>query len=290
MAKLATLKGDDAPDAVVFDLEDGVATGDLAAARARVGRVAAAPQGSSSLPATVAVRTHGVWHPAFADDLATLGPAVTTLMLPKVGSAQEIERAAELLAAGGHAHVGIVAIIESAEGLEQAAVIARAGVLGLGFGAEDFAADLGLAPWPLSGRAAEEVAAGRLAVLDAARARIIAAAASAGLLWRIDTPTLQIGRGDGASEAVEGEARRSRSMGFSGKFVIHPRHLRPLHRGFEPLASEVAWARAVLASGGALGTGEEGATVAANQMVDEAVYRQARAILESVRATDPAHP
>src|SRR5690606_29458935 len=78
---------------VIFDLEDGVATGDLAAARERVGEIAAAPGGAPWLPATVAVRTHGVTHPAFADDLATLGPSVTTLMLPKVGAAQEVERA-----------------------------------------------------------------------------------------------------------------------------------------------------------------------------------------------------
>ena len=291
VAKLRTLEGSSAPDAVIFDLEDGVATGDLAAARERVGEIAAAPGGVPWLPATVAVRTHGVTHPAFAEDLATLGPGVSTLMLPKVGSAQEVERAAELLLEADHAHVGTVAIIESALGLEQVAAIAGSGVQGLAFGAEDFAADLGLAPWSLSGQVDSELAAGRQAVLDAARARIVTAAASAGLVWRIDTPTLQIGQGDGQVDSrggrVEAEARRSRAMGFSGKFAIHPRHVVPLHRGFEPSPGEVAWARAVLASEASnAASDQQGASLTAGQMVDEAVFRQARAIL-ALRCVDP---
>src|SRR5690606_34853206 len=131
----------------------GVAAGDLADARRRVAEVSAGPDAEPWLPTVVAVRTHAVSSAAFEEDLAALGPRVTTLVLPKVDSAQQIVHARELLERSGRSLLGIVAIIESAAGLENVAAIAlslqgsdRRGAsasCGVAFGSEDFAADLG---------------------------------------------------------------------------------------------------------------------------------------------------
>src|SRR5690606_30016960 len=133
-----------------------------------------------------------------------------------------------------------------------------------------------------SGAGAEARAAaesGRLAVLDAVRTRLVTAAAAAGVPWRIDTPVLQIR----PVSLVETEARRSRSLGFGGKFVIHPSHVASVHAGYAPSEAEVAWARAVL-GGGTDEHGGRGASSSGGQMIDEAVARQARAVLGSAEA------
>lgn len=315
VAKLGNLPASARPDAVIFDLEDGVATGELSEARHRVSAITAEPRSAPWLPAIVAVRTHAFSHPAFDDDLLALGPGVTTLLLPKVDSASEVAAAAARLAASGLPHVGIVATIESAAGLEDLTAIVRSvspadspggpGLQAVAFGAEDFAADLGLPPWTAAGQSdvsggvgggvggemsaavsgdlesshleSSHLESGRLAVLDAARARIVTAAAGAGVAWRIDTPALSIED----VRQVETAARRSRGMGFNGKLAIHPSHVEPLHRGFEPAASEVAWARAVLGISSSARSG--GAGLVAGQMVDGALARQARAILAGRR-------
>src|SRR5690606_32780209 len=108
---------------------------------------------------------------------------------------------------------------------------------------------------------------------------------------RIDTPVLQLR----PVALVESEARRSRSMGFGGKFVIHPSHVSAVHAGYAPSDAEIAWARTVLGSGGdgattaraATGRGPAGATDAV-QMIDEAVLRQARAVMRSAEAARPS--
>ncbi|HLU82204.1 MAG TPA: aldolase/citrate lyase family protein, partial [Trueperaceae bacterium] len=194
VAKLAEV----APDAAILDLEDGIAGSDVAAARGRVAAVLAA--GSDNfLPPVVAVRSHPVSSAEFAADVAALGPRLTVLMLPKVAGAAEVVTAVAELQRSGLSHVAIVVMIESAVGLENLAAIlaAHSAVVGVAFGAEDFAADIGLPPPAVSQSGSSEASraaaeGGRLAVLDAVRTRLVTAAAAAGVAWRIDTPVLQI--------------------------------------------------------------------------------------------------
>lgn len=293
------------PDAAILDLEDGIAARDVEASRARVAAVLEPRDGGPVLPAVVAVRSHPVSSAEFSSDCAALGPRLDVLMLPKVAEATEVLEAAASLEEAGLGHVRLVAMIESALGLENlpAILTAHPGLVGVAFGAEDFAADIGLPPHVTSPGAKGATRAGdggRLAVLDAVRARLVTTATAAGVPWRIDTPVLQLR----PVTLVEAEARRSRSMGFGGKFVIHPSHVRAVHDGYTPSEAEVAWARTVLGGGvdgasvtgsavrggvrEAAGTAERsaagtavGTETATVQMVDEAVARQARAVLRS---------
>lgn len=292
VAKLPEIR----PDAVVLDLEDGVAAAELAAARERTLRLLSADAAQRVwLPRVIALRSHPPAHPDFAADLSAAGPRLDVLILPKVASAADVAEAAAALEAADLPSIGVVPLIESASGLTRLdEILAHRAVVGVAFGGEDFAADLGLPPetgraWIADAGVDEHdagVAAARQLVLDHARARLVTAAAARGLTWRIDTPLLQIR----PFELAEAAARRSRALGFSGKLVIHPAHVQPVHAGFRPGAAEVSWARRVLGLAAAEASGPN-ATVAASdrsgvgaisvegQMVDEAVLRQARATL-----------
>ncbi len=267
------------PDAVVFDLEDGVAASELAAARRRV-RGLLEPDGPA-LPAPLCVRVHAVSTPTFEEDLAALGPRLAALVLPKVGSAEEVRHAAARLKTARLGHAGLVLLIETAAGLEALPALLRAhpAVAAVAFGAEDFAADLGLPPRTAEPGSPQEDA--RAAFLDAARARIVVAAVAAGVRHRIDSPTLVLGD----PGRVERDAKRSRALGFEGRFAIHPDHLAPLRRGFAPNPAEIRWASAILGAEGA--SAADGARAAGGQMVDEAVARQARAILAAAEEGSP---
>ena len=101
----------------------------------------------------------------------------------------------------------------------------------------------------------------------------------------VDTPTLALHD----RHAVEDGARRSRAMGFTGKFAIHPAQVADIHTGFAPTPAEVSWARTVLsgrsATSGATRAGasaDKQTATSGEQMVDEAVVRQARRLLGDV--------
>lgn len=95
----------------------------------------------------------------------------------------------------------MIPLIESAAGLLRLEEILRhEAVLGVAFGGEDFAADVGLPPGlrveqetqSASDPRFESVAAARLTVLDSARSRIVTVAAAVGLRCRVDTPSIQV--------------------------------------------------------------------------------------------------
>lgn len=261
-------------DAVVLDLEDGAGDkGDLARANVAswIGSAAAA------VAPALFVRTRGVNHPGFRDDVqAVVGPRLAGLVLPKVGSAAEVRLAVEVSEAFAR-RVGaptppLVLIVESAAGLEAlpAMLAVTEAVVAVAFGAEDFAADMGLAPAFGAGSSS--------ALLDHARARIAVASAAAEVPWLIDTPCLDI-----HDEArLTAEVTRALTFGFTGKFLIHPGQVEPLHRALMPTEPEIAWAESLLATvpDGA------GAVRVEGRMVDEAVLRQARRLLQRGRKDD----
>jgi citrate lyase beta subunit len=108
-------------------------------------------------------------------------------------------------------------------------------------------------------------------ILDHARARVAVACAAAEVAIRIDTPYLRIDDEAG----LVGEVIRALSFGFGAKFLIHPGQVAPLHRALLPSPDEISWAERLLAAAPAGG----GALRVDGRMVDEAVLRQARAVL-----------
>jgi citrate lyase subunit beta/citryl-CoA lyase len=260
------------PHAVVLDLEDGLAVSELAAARTRVRALLRQERAGTWRASTVVgLRSHAAGSVEFEADLASIGPHLDCLLLPKVEDVSDVRHAEARLRDGGVPGVPIVIMIESARGLERLRrILTRcASVRGVAFGSEDFAADLGLPP-----RLATDPQHGRATILDAARAAIVLATAAAGRTLRVDAPTLDLHDVD----RVHHDAETARHMGFSGKFAVHPRHVEPIHAAFRPTRQELAWARDVVARHG------DGASQTQGRMVDEAVVRQARAIVDEAEA------
>lgn len=241
-------------DAVIIDMEDAVPADAKAAARSGLA-------GGSLPQATVYVRVNAIgttWH---AEDIAAVCRLpLAGIVLPKA----EMSDATGALASQLHGRMPLLLLIESAQGLSEArSLAALPGVVRLAFGSLDFCADLGIA------HTRQALAPARIELAMASRLASLAAP--------IDGITADI-----ADEAlIEDDARHARDMGFGGKLAIHPKQIAPLIRGFMPTASEIDWARQVLAAG------EDGAVAVSGMMIDAPVRMRARRILAMAEQHGP---
>ena len=247
--------GEARADVLIIDLEDAVVPGDKD--RARAAALAHLDAGRGTAPIQ-ALRVNGLRTRAGLDDLRLLLESRTgpdAVILPKVETPDEPRPADAWLAEAG-SRAALVALIESARGLEAAPEIARSTprLSALMFGAADLAADLGApAAWE---------------PLLYARSRVVAAAAAAGL-DAIDAPHFALTDQAG----LEAELRAAVALGFAAKAAIHPGQVAAINAALTPSAAAVAEAREILAQN------EAGVGVVGGRMVDEAVARRARRIL-----------
>lgn len=248
-------------DAVILDLEDAVAASRKESARDDAGT--ALTWGRPGPPVLVRVNAPGTaWHDA---DVAFARRAgVDGVVVPKCTRADDI--AAVAVALGGRTPV--VALVESPSGVLAAPDIGAAhpAVAGLAFGSVDFAAALGVG-----------VAAAR-AQVDHARLHVVLAAAVAGI-WAVDGPCLDLD----SPESVGEEARAARAAGCSGKLVIHPSQVPPVHDAFRPTDDELADARRLLDAYGEMMERGEGVAAIGGVMVDAAVAAAASRTIASAQ-------
>jgi citrate lyase subunit beta/citryl-CoA lyase len=250
LAKAASLPADE----LVLDLEDAVAPADKSDAT-RTLVVDAVRRGADA--ATVAIRINGVGTPWWRDDLAAVAAARPhCVVVPKVESADDVAAVAALLPDG----TGIEAQIETARGLVHVEQIAAAGnaLEALLFGPGDMAASLGMPELTIGGGGDR---------WHYALARIVTAARACGL-QAIDGPYARLGDLDGLRES----ARRSRDLGYDGKWAIHPEQLEPLNELYAPTDAELERARRILDA--AAGAGRLG-----DEMIDEVSLKLAESIL-----------
>src|SRR5262245_17044969 len=138
-------------DAIMLDIEDGVAPSEKDTARQLIGESLGRPKAPNS-PARF-VRINAIGHARMDSDLdAVVRPGLEGLVLPKVETAEEVMKVEAILTqseqrqkmpAGG---VKLLVAIESPRGLLNASAIAASSprVCGLMFGAEDFGRELGM--------------------------------------------------------------------------------------------------------------------------------------------------
>ena len=235
-------------DTVIVDLEDAVPPEDKIQARTFLA-ASMAPE------RPVVVRINGADTPWFRDDCAILHlPGLAGVMLPK---AERIDEGFLFSCAG--VGVPVMPIIESALGLNNVQVIARArGVQCLVFGSIDFQLDLGIT---------EETD-----ELLPYRAQIVLASRLAGIAPPIDGVSTALD----APDSLRDDCNRARRLGFGGKLCIHPRQVEIVNQCFAPSEEEVAWAHRVLDAAAQFG----GAAVAVDgRMVDRPVMMRAQAIV-----------
>lgn len=255
-------------DAIILDLEDAVAPREKAAAR-RV--VAEALEGSLPGRLAVFVRVNSLGSGLVDEDLRGAARArLDGICLPKCEAPADVEAmAARLLLAEDRLQIPrgrlrVLALVETARGVLEAAAIARqsARICGLVFGAEDFTADAGL----VRTRAGAE--------LTPARAAVAIAAHAAGV-DPIDGIFADF-RDEAGLIADTTEARR---LGYTGKTLIHPAQIAPVHRVFAPDPDDVAKARRIVEAFQRATTAESGVVVVDGAMVDRPVVLRAQQLL-----------
>jgi len=201
-------------DIVVLDIEDAVAPQDKPGARDNVVRWLGA--GNSDW-----VRVNGFGSPWWADDLAALaGTPIGGVMLAMVESVDHVIETAKRLP-----DVPIVALVETARGLERVTEIAAAkGTFRLAFGIGDFRRDTGLGEEPTT--------------LAYARSRFTIAARAANLPSAIDGPTI----GSNALKLIEATAV-SVEFGMTGKICLTPDQCAVVNEGLSPSQDQIGWAK-----------------------------------------------
>jgi len=255
-------------DALILDLEDGVAPDEKArACQVIAGALEAGIPGSP----IVFLRVNGSGSGLLARDLReAFRPGVAALCLPKCEIPEEIHMldasldAVESRHRVHHGSTRILPMIESARGVVQAAAIAgsHARVCGLGFGAEDYTADLGV----VRTRQGAEIAYPRAAVSVAAHAAGVDA---------VDGIYADFRDADG----LRADTGAARALGYTGKLLIHPAQVAPVHAAFAPEPGEVEQARKIVAAFEAAEAGGSGIVVVDGAMVDRPVVLRARRTL-----------
>ena len=266
-------------DAIMMDLEDGVAASEKDTARRQIAasldQLAARLKEDASIhtPSRY-VRINAVGHERMREDLAlVVRPGLEGLVVPKVETPEQVKTVERILDVREPElkmpanSVRMLVAIESPKGLFNAYSIASASprVIGLIFGAEDFSRELGL-PLRREGEARDLIYA-RSALVTAAAAAHVQAVDG---VW----PDLK------DPEGLATFSRQSRRLGFSGMSMIHPSQIDAVNAAFTPTADEIDYARRVLKAFEDARERGEGAVAFGGQLLDYPVVDRARQTVE----------
>ena len=277
LLKATTLRADQ----VFLDLEDAVAPELKNDATRQM--VVSALRSSDWVAPTRVVRVNAVGTPWCLDDLLSVvpgaGAALDCVMIPKVESAAQIHFVAQVLEQlelqhGFERAIGIEVQIESPRGLVEIERIAGASprIETLIFGPGDYAAAAGMPQ--LTVGAIDGTYPGDL--WHYVLSRIVTTARAFGL-QAIDGPYAAIHDVDGFREV----ARRSRVLGFDGKWALHPDQIGVCNETYAPTQAEFDRAeRIVDAYRTAIDEDRQGAVVFEGEMIDEASRKMAFSVVE----------
>jgi len=223
-------------DALILDLEDAVAPDAKEEARAQV--AAAVKQGGYG-KREIAIRVNGLDTPWGLDDIkAAVAAGPDAILVPKINSAADVERAEEALSdAGAKGGIQLWCMIETPLALLNIqAIAAKAREPGSRMtlwvmGTNDIAKELRAAHTP-----------DRVPMLAALGLALLAARAYG--LVILDGVYNDIKNEEGFAAICE----QGRDMGFDGKTLIHPSQLDPCNRIFSPDPEAVALARQTIAA------------------------------------------
>ena len=261
-----------APDAFVPDMEDSVPAAEKANARDTVRSFLPklAARGRLVIPRVNALDTE--WFEA--DVAAVVGRDIFGISVGKVRTAADVSEISQRLAAHEQSagldrgHLKLLPWIETAEAIVNVNAICRASerIVAVAFGGEDFANDMGIE------RLADEsqVAYARQQLCVTARAAHVLA---------LDTPYFKLRDPDG----LRVNSASAKSIGFKGKFAIHPEQLDALNECFSPSAAEIAHAERVVAAFDEAERRGRGSTSLDGWVIDVPVVKRARALLDLAR-------
>lgn len=208
-------------DSVIYDLEASVPEDRKDEARENVVRAL-----SSGMPAWVRVNAMNTEH--WAKDLDALDAVegLRGIVLPETERPEQVTLTAMRL----HAGVPVIALIESARGIERATDIALApGTFRLAFGTNDFRKDTGVSDSPLA--------------LAYARGKLVVASRVGKLPGAIDGPPPVT---DTSEEARLG-SRATVEMGMTGRLCLSVDHVDAINTALSPSDDERRWAKDMIA-------------------------------------------
>ena len=253
-------------DAIIFDLEDAVAPNAKSDARGTLLNALAQEYGKR----VTMVRINGFDTEWAADDLAAIAAArPEAILLPKVNCAQDITNLGDRMAAlDGFADTAIWAMMETCEGVLNAATIARAPrMAGFVMGTNDLAKEIGCATGD-----------DRMAMMTALQTCLMAARAAG------------IACVDGVYNAFKDEAGlraecdQGRALGMDGKTLIHPAQVTVANDVFAPSDVAVDLARRQIAAYDAALAAGQGVAVLDGRIVENLHIVTARATLAKAEA------
>ncbi len=273
-------------DGVFIDLEDAVAPDSKAGARGdAVSALRELDRGGRRTIYRVNALDTGWFYRDLIEVVEEAGEQLDAVILPKVQRPEDVHVAATLLTqleiacgleTGG---IKLEAQIETAEGLVNIDAISCASdrLEALHFGPGDFAAGLRM-PQTSIGTMDEWDEAYPGHRFGYVMQRIVVAARAAGLR-ALDGPVADYGDEEGLRKSC----LLVRSLGFDGKWCIHPAQIPIVNEVFSPTEAEVQWAKKVVAAYEEANAAGSGAVSVDGMMVDAASVRMARGTLELER-------
>ncbi len=266
---------------VTLDCEDGAPVGGEAEHAALVTELALA----AAPDARVAVRVHPVDHPSFDADVAHIagraGHRLVHIMVPKVESVRDVERAAAALDAAGATALPLQVLIESPAAVHRTFdIAAHPRVQSLSFGVMDFVSAHGGAI-PSDGMAAQ----GQFTHPLVVRAKLdIASACHAHGKVPSHCVVTEFNNTDAMREAAR---KAAREFGYTRMWSIHPAQIRPILEAMAPTEAEIERASDIIAAAHAA----QWAPIShAGQLHDRASYRFFWQVLERAHQTGRSLP
>ena len=257
-------------DAVILDLEDAVAPTEKDSARILV-RNAIGRMGFGKCE--VIVRINSIDTPFWRKDLDEIIPVHPSLIMPpKTGCAEDV-RAVDAYITELEAKLGmeknsvrLIPLIETALGVENAFEIARASdrVAAIFLGGEDLTADLHCKRTKEGNE------------INYARCRMVCAARAAGVEV-YDTPFTDVNDDEG----IRVDTEKAKSLGFTGKASISPRHVPVINEVFSPSQRGIDYAYEVMEAIRIAKEQGRGAIALRGKMIDAPIVNRAKQTIEA---------
>ena len=254
-------------DIVCFDLEDSVPDKEKIQARKLIKN---ALKSRSEFISSIFARTNSPSSGKIPADLKEIvQKGIDGIVIPKVNNAKELKKIEKILGSLEKKRklkpIQIIPSIESAEGVVNTFNIASSSkrVCAVVFGVFDLLNDLGI-EYTKNSEGAKY-----------SRAKIPVDAKAAGIasidgIWQ----DLKDQKG------LENDCKAGKTLGYTGKSLIHPDQISITHKIFYPTKLEIKWAEKVCKSYLESIKKGKGATTVEGKMIDEVHFKQAEAILK----------
>lgn len=260
-------------DSVILDLEDAVSPAEKDAARILVRNTI---RYTDFELCEVVVRINSVDTDYWKADIDAILPEKPGLiLLPKASRPEDVLMLDEYMTAVEQrlglerGHVGIIPLIETALGVENAYSVAISSprVKALFLGAEDLTADL----------QCKRTKEGK--EIEYSRTRLVVAARAAGIDV-YDTPFTDVNDDEG----ILTDCALAKSLGFTGKASVSPRHVEAINNVFSPTIDEINYAYEVIDAIELAKKQGKGAIALHGKMIDAPIVARAERTIAMARS------